>query len=463
MAGIGFKLQNLIKSDSLLSSLKAYSYSALISSGPWIYSLLSFIVISFFITADLNMNKIFQAIIIYIFAFSQIIAGFFQLITTRIISDYIYSGRFEMISAYYLRSLAFLFPILTIIGAFLFGMSCPDIPCAVITTFLFIIMGGVWQQLIILTACRDFKAISSKFAGGFFIAVTVSIMLGSSFGLAFYFLGFTLGVLYIFWQMHLEILNEFPFQKWPDSSEEKKIIIKYRSLFLTGLFFNLAVWIDKILFWYLGGGKVCGLLYENSVYDRLNLIFVAILIPVMALFTLKIETNFYVKFRNFYKAITEKESLDYIEMNFDSMKKSIIKGAQSVLKITVPMAFFIIIFSEQIMTILKLSADYRANWTAFTFGAVFHSFFLLTMILLMYFDFLKETLACVCIFLASNFTINLLGILLFGNKFMGFGYAASTAVSLAAAVMIFRKCFDDILYYSFERERIPDEIILKIK
>ena len=36
MAGIGFRLQKLLKKKSLLSVLKAYGYSAVIGSGSWL-------------------------------------------------------------------------------------------------------------------------------------------------------------------------------------------------------------------------------------------------------------------------------------------------------------------------------------------------------------------------------------------------------------------------------------------
>lgn len=39
MAGIGFELRKILKRDSLLSLMQAYSYAALISSGPWIMSI----------------------------------------------------------------------------------------------------------------------------------------------------------------------------------------------------------------------------------------------------------------------------------------------------------------------------------------------------------------------------------------------------------------------------------------
>ena len=45
MAGIGFELRKILKRDNLLSLLQAYSYAAVISSGPWILSIVGAIIL----------------------------------------------------------------------------------------------------------------------------------------------------------------------------------------------------------------------------------------------------------------------------------------------------------------------------------------------------------------------------------------------------------------------------------
>ena len=41
MAGIGFKLQKILSEKSYTASLKGYIFAAIISSGPWLFSILS--------------------------------------------------------------------------------------------------------------------------------------------------------------------------------------------------------------------------------------------------------------------------------------------------------------------------------------------------------------------------------------------------------------------------------------
>jgi polysaccharide biosynthesis protein PelG len=45
MAGIGYELRKLLQKDSLLALIRAYAYAGLISSGPWVLSILGMLAI----------------------------------------------------------------------------------------------------------------------------------------------------------------------------------------------------------------------------------------------------------------------------------------------------------------------------------------------------------------------------------------------------------------------------------
>jgi len=367
-----------------------------------------------------------------------------------------------MIPGVYLGAIACLAPLLAIFAAAVFSGAGIGAAYALISSILFVLTGLIWIQLIILTACRDFKTITYQFAIGFIISSAISITLGTRFGLIFYLAGFTAGILYIFRAMHIQILTEF-------KSRASKVrsapgiskINKYLPLIGVGFLFNAGIWADKFVFWFIGGNRVCGFLYENSVYDRMNLVLIVILIPVMAVFTLTVETDFYVKFRNFYKSIVEKESLDSINLNLSNMKRSIFKGANSILKVTLPLAFLIMVFSRQIIETLKMPVEYQLNWCVFTLAAVIHAFFMLSLILLMYYDFLSYTLRAVIVFFTANVTINLLGALFIGPKFMGYGFLIAVTAGFSAGAYYLKDAIDNLLYHTFSRERVPGEIVIK--
>ena len=45
MAGIGFELRKILSKDSYTSTMRAYLYAGLISSGPWVLSIISVMLI----------------------------------------------------------------------------------------------------------------------------------------------------------------------------------------------------------------------------------------------------------------------------------------------------------------------------------------------------------------------------------------------------------------------------------
>lgn len=45
MAGIGFELRKLLKKDTLVGLLQAYTFAGIIGSGPWVLSILGILII----------------------------------------------------------------------------------------------------------------------------------------------------------------------------------------------------------------------------------------------------------------------------------------------------------------------------------------------------------------------------------------------------------------------------------
>ena len=48
MAGIGFELRRLLRKDTLLGLIRAYAYAGVISSGPWVLSIIGILIIGIF-------------------------------------------------------------------------------------------------------------------------------------------------------------------------------------------------------------------------------------------------------------------------------------------------------------------------------------------------------------------------------------------------------------------------------
>jgi uncharacterized membrane protein len=73
MAGIGFELRKLLKRDSLLGMMQAYAYAGIISSGPWVLSIIGILVIGLMsvsmVVPEFLITQ-FQVSVTYLIAFS---------------------------------------------------------------------------------------------------------------------------------------------------------------------------------------------------------------------------------------------------------------------------------------------------------------------------------------------------------------------------------------------------------
>src|SRR5215510_1638180 len=90
MAGIGFELRKLLERDSLTGLVQAYAYAAVISSGPWVLSILGVLIVGFMsagaVVPAIRITQ-FQVSVTYLIAASLILTGAVQLAFTRFIAD----------------------------------------------------------------------------------------------------------------------------------------------------------------------------------------------------------------------------------------------------------------------------------------------------------------------------------------------------------------------------------------
>ena len=89
MAGIGFELKHLSRHQNVEGILRAYGFAAIISSGPWIISILALLILTFFLRPLLEKQalELFSASITHVYAFSLILVGPLQLVLTRHAAD----------------------------------------------------------------------------------------------------------------------------------------------------------------------------------------------------------------------------------------------------------------------------------------------------------------------------------------------------------------------------------------
>ena len=98
MAGIGFELRRMIdQRKGFLAKVRAYACAGLISSGPWLMTILTLTLLTVAGPAFRGEGdiRLFRALVTYAFAFSLVLVGAGQMSITRRIADLLYSKRYE--------------------------------------------------------------------------------------------------------------------------------------------------------------------------------------------------------------------------------------------------------------------------------------------------------------------------------------------------------------------------------
>ena len=101
MAGIGFEFRKLLQKDSYWGIFQAYSYSGIVSSGPWILSIIGILIVGIYsysvVSPPLAVVQ-FQVSITNLFMSSLILTGIVQLAYTRYIADRLFEKRTDLVT-----------------------------------------------------------------------------------------------------------------------------------------------------------------------------------------------------------------------------------------------------------------------------------------------------------------------------------------------------------------------------
>ena len=98
MAGIGFELKKLFKATGVLSMLRAYGYTGMITAGPMILGfifLLSIQVIADQFGLSQTDTELLVSIITYSLLASMIFSSIFSMVMTRFVADLLYEQKGE--------------------------------------------------------------------------------------------------------------------------------------------------------------------------------------------------------------------------------------------------------------------------------------------------------------------------------------------------------------------------------
>ncbi|OES44567.1 exopolysaccharide Pel transporter PelG [Domibacillus iocasae] len=441
MAGIGFHLQKLFKEDHLSSHMQAYSFTAMVTAGPWLIVIAALLLIQSIIAqfGDPSFNglNIITASISYCFIFSQLLFGSFQLIATRYAADRLYAKDVNSLFPTMAGLILLLSAISTAIWIVFALLSPMPIVYKWLLLMLFLALNIIWSQTIFLTAAKNYTAITKAFGAGAFVAVActwIVSVLPIQTSTAFLFEGwviasFTFGMIVTAVWLSTILLQMFPEKSTDGMFSFLTYIDKFPRLFWAGFFYNAGLWVCNVLIWFGEGSLVIADTFRmNPQYDTAIFWSYLTIVPTYMFFVVSIETRFYTKYKRFYNYINNGGTLDQINQSKEDMQKALRDEIERLMRNQGVVTFLIIV------GVLFYSFNFGQDQNAYTIlqlgiiGAFANAMLLINMLLMLYFEDQSGAAKAAAVF----FTLNLLltAILLpFGERAYGISFALGSILA----------------------------------
>ncbi|HEV2610360.1 MAG TPA: exopolysaccharide Pel transporter PelG [Noviherbaspirillum sp.] len=453
MAGIGFELRKILKRDNLVSLVQAYGFAAVISSGPWLLSIFGILVIgmlNYSLTVPNRFIEEFQVSVTYLIAFSLILSGAFQLAFTRFTADRLFEKRRHLIGpAFYGVTLVltlvsgacgllftlFLFPEQSVLFRLLFLAA-------------FVVLCNIWIATIFLSGMKRYKQIVWLYFLGYAVTVLAAQLL-RRWQLEGLMAGFLVGQSFLLFGMMVLIARDFPAQKLMSFDFFSGRYL-YPSLMLIGVLYNLAVWVDKFIFWFTTetSQAIIGPLRASVIYDMPVFLAYVSIIPGMAIFLLRLETDFVEEYDGFYYAVRTGGSLETIERYRNGMVATVRLGIFEIVKVQAMASLILLIAGEQLLTWMGISTLYLPLLYVDVIGAGLQVVLLGILNVFFYLDKRRIVLWLCLAFVVLNLLFTWVSILL-GPAFYGYGFAVSLLVVVVGSFVLLSRKLAVLEYETF--------------
>jgi len=457
MAGIGFELRRMIdERGGFLSKVRAYAAAGLISSGPWLMTILTLTLLNllaprFGVNAGIEM---FRALVTYAFAFSLVLVGTGQMAVTRRVADLLYAHRYNRVLPAFTASMLVTGGLAFAIASIFCAVAGFEPALSLVAVSLFMIVSMTWLALTWLSVAREYDMVLRAYVYGTLVSVggivfcaitsdTVAVLAAYTAGQAF-----TLMVLTRTIVRGMEADGKRDFTVF-------RALLTFPRLVGVGLFYNLAIWVDKMIFWFRDGVGPHEMVQFHPLYDTCCFLAYLTVVPALAVNLVRLETSFYEKYREYYGAILAGTPLAYIEDKRTRMFETLQESTIRLLRVQGAITVLLIIFAPYFIDWLELPLAAIRIFRLACLGAFFHVMLLITILMQMYFDLRKQAMGTSLFFLLLNGGMAWWSVST-GPSTYGVGYAAASFVSLLLGYSLLHRSLEKLDYLTFTGQPIDD-------
>jgi len=261
-------------------------------------------------------------------------------------------------------------------------------------------------------------------------------------------MGYLLGQALTFFWLLARLLKEFPASGLWDWGL-MGYFRKYWDLMCIGFIFNLAIWVDKFVFWMAPGSRMIVPWFRtNDLYEAPVFFSYITIVPTLAMFLINIETRFYEHYVEYYGKIMGKWDMRSILGEKDKMIEALKESMRDVFAIQGAITVLCLIFAQELAKAAGLNPLQVPLFRIALVGSLLQVLLALNIIVLFYFDLRRSVLAVSSVFLISNGGLSYLTTRM-GFQFYGYGYMYACLISLVLAFCILQGKMRDLEYITF--------------
>ena len=464
MAGIGFSLRKMIKSDDAYSTrVHAWFHTAIVSAGPWIISIVTInLILAFSRRWNLPFveRELLISAIIYSTLFSQILTAPFQMVITRYIADRIYKEEYEYIKPSFWGSSALVSLIALSFGIWFYRKTEIPIEFLYLSVALMVVLSVLWMLIVYQSTMKNFKLVTMSNILGTFVTFILILILANnpmqfsefsgSTNLLLAYLG---GIVFFTMFLLIALLSEM-------KEDNGKVLhfIRYfhsePSLWPIGVIYTLAIWIDNVIMWFSPISiELFGTFRYAPFYDIATFYSYLSILPSTMLFMVLIETDFSVKCREFFLAVLRNGPFSELKVFAERMWSSLNKNILQTFEIQLFITIIIIVLSRSLFPLLNVPESSRQIFMIYALGAFCNSFILIFMQVLLYIGERNKTLLLMVVFLVTNVIFTLLS-LSWGENFYGFGFFLASFVTMLFGLYLMIMGYRDVISHTYRTQPV---------
>jgi len=429
MAGIGFRLQNLVAKGSYLEAATAYVSSAVITTGPWLSGVVALVVLNISTSRYLHEadRSLLFATIVSTFVASLLIVGGLQLPVTRYVADRLYLNDTASVAPTCTGVLCLVIPFSLVASPFL--VFAPfDMRYRFLVFTLFLTLSTTWMVILFLSAARQYIRIVLILTGCYALGISASILLGQWYGLLGSLAGFTFGQMTCLSLLIVSVYLEFPSIQTINLAY-LRYIFKYWDLFIIGMLYTVGIWADNMVLWISSQGQVIsGFYHLFPSYDTAKFVVSLSIVPAIAIFMIHLETNFDRYYQNYYRLIDAKGTLRDLVRAREGMREAVRTGVGTIIKVQSFVALFLCLIAQDIAAFVGLTPTWVPLLRIEIFACTAQFFVLIMMVLLLYLDRRRATLLFIAVFAICNIALTLVSVHLGDVRFYGIGYLGASMI-----------------------------------